>query len=223
MIELLLPYGFNTLEYSWVKATIGICTLADYSVVKKCQQCEPCVSLKGMLFPATKENIKLKQEVAYLTACLEKTKLSEKMIEDDLSRIEESATKSTNKLSVGFERCEDKGEKSAPKFIPSSNYHKEGKSVKPIKTHYSSDPKPSFNPKREAFVCMFVAMLVTWMSSASGGRELRRGILSMLETHRDEFIDFLPRSYSHVSPHSYSSALSCFSHGPNHRSYGFGS
>jgi hypothetical protein len=38
MIELLLPCGFDTLEYSWVKATIGICTLADYSVAKKCKQ-----------------------------------------------------------------------------------------------------------------------------------------------------------------------------------------
>jgi hypothetical protein len=38
MIELLLPFGFNTLEYSWVKATIGICTLADYSMAKKHQQ-----------------------------------------------------------------------------------------------------------------------------------------------------------------------------------------
>jgi hypothetical protein len=37
MIELLLPYGFDTLEYSWVKATIGICTHADYSVAKKHQ------------------------------------------------------------------------------------------------------------------------------------------------------------------------------------------
>jgi hypothetical protein len=37
MIELLLPYGFDTLEYSWVKATIRICTLADYSVAKKYQ------------------------------------------------------------------------------------------------------------------------------------------------------------------------------------------
>jgi hypothetical protein len=35
MIELLIPYGFDTLEYSWVKATIGICTLVDYSVAKK--------------------------------------------------------------------------------------------------------------------------------------------------------------------------------------------
>jgi hypothetical protein len=38
MIELLLPCGFDTLEYSWVKATIDICTLADYSVAKKHQQ-----------------------------------------------------------------------------------------------------------------------------------------------------------------------------------------
>jgi hypothetical protein len=40
MIELLLPCGcgFDTLEYSWVKATVGICMLIDYSVAKKCQQ-----------------------------------------------------------------------------------------------------------------------------------------------------------------------------------------
>jgi hypothetical protein len=38
MIELLLSYGFDTLEYSWVKATIGICMLVDYSVAKKRQQ-----------------------------------------------------------------------------------------------------------------------------------------------------------------------------------------
>jgi hypothetical protein len=35
MIELLLPCGFDSLEYSWVMATIGICTLADYSIAKK--------------------------------------------------------------------------------------------------------------------------------------------------------------------------------------------
>jgi hypothetical protein len=62
-------------------------------------------SLKGKIFHATKENTELKQKVAYLTARLEKTKLSEKMIEDDLSHVEESATKSTYKLGVGFERC----------------------------------------------------------------------------------------------------------------------
>jgi hypothetical protein len=134
--------------------------------------CEACVSLKGKLVHTTKENTELQQEVAYLTACLEKTILSEKMIEEDLSRVEKSATKSTYSLGVGFERCEDKGERSAPKFISSSTYHKEEAKIKPTKAHYSSNPKPSFNPKREArketpsrerklsFAC-FVAMLVT--------------------------------------------------------------
>jgi hypothetical protein len=36
MIELLLSCGFDTLEYSWVKASIGIYTLVDYSVAMKC-------------------------------------------------------------------------------------------------------------------------------------------------------------------------------------------
>jgi hypothetical protein len=104
--------------------------------------------------------------VAYLTAHLEKTVLSEKMIEKDLSRVDESATKSTYRLGVGFERCEKKGEKSAPKFIPSASYHKEDESLKPTKAHYPSNPKPTFNlkretrketpkPREEAFICMF--------------------------------------------------------------------
>jgi hypothetical protein len=69
-------------------------------------------------------------------------------------------------LGVGFEKCDDKCEKSAPKFAPSSNYHKEDEALKTTKTHYPSNPKPSFNPKREvrkefpkpreeAFVYMF--------------------------------------------------------------------
>jgi hypothetical protein len=111
--------------------------------------CEACVSLKGKLLHATKENTQLQQEVAYLSGRLEKTILSEKMIEEDLSQVEESATKSTYKLGVGFERCEDKGAKSAPKFIPSSTYHKEEATIKSTKAHYPSNPTPSFNPKRE--------------------------------------------------------------------------
>jgi hypothetical protein len=110
--------------------------------------CKACVSLKGKLIHATNENTQLQQEVAYLTARLEKTVLSQKMIEEDLSRVEESATKSTYRLGVRFERCEDNGEKSAPKFIPSSTYHKEEATIKPTKAHYPSNPKPSFNPKR---------------------------------------------------------------------------
>jgi hypothetical protein len=88
------------------------------------------------------------------------------MVEDDLSRVEQSATKSTYKLGIGFEMCEYKGEKSVPKFILSSAYHQEEKIIKSTKAHYPSNPKPSFNPKREvrketpkprkkAFVCMF--------------------------------------------------------------------
>jgi hypothetical protein len=101
-----------------------------------------------------------------LTACLEKTILSEKMIEEDLSQVEESATKSTYRLVVGFERCEKKREKSAPKFVPSSSYHKEEEALEPTKAHYPSNPKSSFNPKRDVkrefpkprediFVCIF--------------------------------------------------------------------
>jgi hypothetical protein len=156
--------------------------------------CEACVSLKDKLFCATKENIKLKQEGTYLTARLKKTILSEKMIEDDLSRVEKSATKSIYKLSASFEMCEDKDEKSAPKFITSFTYHKEEATIELIKAHYPSNPKPSFNPKREArknpqteregfCLHVFVTVLVTWMSFASGVRELRGGVLSMLETH----------------------------------------
>jgi hypothetical protein len=111
--------------------------------------CEMCGSLKGKLFHVTKENTELQQEVAYLTSHLERTVVGEKMIEDDLKYVKESATKSTYKLGVGFERCEDKGEKSALMFVPSSNYHKEEETLKSTKTHYPSNSKPSFNPKRE--------------------------------------------------------------------------
>jgi hypothetical protein len=99
-----------------------------------------------------------------------------------LSWGEESATKSTYKLGVGSERCEDKGEESATKStyklgvgsekcvalsrVSFSNYHREDEAFKPTKSHYPSNPKPSFSPKRdlrkvthkpreEDFVCMF--------------------------------------------------------------------
>jgi hypothetical protein len=151
---------------------------------------ELCGSLKGKLFHAIKGNTKLKQKVTYLTSRLERIVLSEKIIEENLSRVEESTTKFTYKFSVGFERCQDKDGKSAPKFIPNSNYYQGEKTIKFIKIHYSSNPKSSFNPKREVrketpkpreedFVCVFCgrAVLVTWMSFTSIVRELRRGAL----------------------------------------------
>jgi cation transport ATPase len=146
-----------------------------YSVLSP--PCELCDSFKGKLFHAIKENTELQQEVPYLTARLQKTALSKKMTEENLSRVEESATKSTYKLGVGFERCEDKGEKSAPKFIPSSTYHQEEKTIKSTKSHDTS------NPKQKLLCACFVAVSITCMSFASGVRELRRGVLIMLETH----------------------------------------
>jgi hypothetical protein len=153
-----------------------------------------------------------------LTARLKKTILSEKMIEDDLSRVEESATKSTYKLGVGFERCEDKGEKIAPEFILRSTYHKEEATIKATKTYYPSIPKPSFNPKREVkretpkprekvFVCMF--------SGRAGHLDEFRFRQKRIEkrhfeyarnSYRDEFFEFLPHSYSRASPHTSSRA-----------------
>jgi hypothetical protein len=188
--------------------------------------CEVCVTLKGKLLHATKENFELKQEVTYLSSHLKRTMVSGKMIEDDLSRVEESATKSTYKLGIGFERCEDKGEKSAPKFVPSSNYHKEEEALKLIKTYYPSNPKPSFNPNRgvknnasnpseEVYICMFYGYaghldeFCFWRK-----RMEKRHMDYARNSYHDEFIDFLPHFSSHAPSH--------FSHGPNHRSYGFG-
>jgi hypothetical protein len=38
MVQLLLLCAFDTLEYSWVKVTIGIYTLGDYSMPKEHQK-----------------------------------------------------------------------------------------------------------------------------------------------------------------------------------------
>jgi hypothetical protein len=211
--------------------------------------CEACVSLKGKLLHATKENTELQQEVTYLTAHLKKTALSEKMIEEDLSRVEESATKSTYRLVVGFERCEKKDDKSTSKFVPSSSYHKEEEALRPTKAHYPSNPKPSFNTKREAkkktskpreeaFIYMFCGRAGHLDEFYFRRKRIeRRCVEYARDSYRDEFIGFPPHSYSHVPPHFYSrasphtfsrtlprtfsSASPQFAHGPNHRSYGF--
>jgi hypothetical protein len=130
-------------------------------------------------------------------------------------------------LGVGFERCEDKGEKSAPKFVPSSNYYKEEEALKPTKIHNPSNPKPSFNPKRgvkkntpnpsdEVCICMFCGRAghVDKFCFRHKRMEKRR-VDYARNSYHDEFIDFLP--------HFSSCAASHFSHGSNHRSCGFGS
>jgi hypothetical protein len=162
-----------------------------------------------------------------LTSHLERTLVSEKMIEDDSNRVEESVTKSTYKLGVGFERYEDRGEKSAPKFVHSSNYHKDEETLKWTKTHYPSNPKPSFKPKREvrkenpkpreeSFICMFCGSTGHMDEFYFHRRRIENRRLDYSRnSYRDEFIDFLPHTSSRASPH--------FFHGPNHCSYGFGS
>jgi hypothetical protein len=220
--------------------------------------CEACVSFKGKLLHATKENTELQQEVAYLTARPEKTDLSEKMIEEDLSQVEESVTMSTYRLGVGFERCEDKSEKSAHKFIPSSTYHKEEATIKSTKVHYPSNPKSSFNPKREVrketpklrdevFIYIFCGRVGHLDEFCFRRKRIeRRRVEYARDSHRDEFFDVPPHSYSRIPPRSYSRTLSStfsrasprtfscalphtsssaspqFAHGPNHHSYGFG-
>jgi hypothetical protein len=149
------------------------------------------------------------------------------MIEDDLSQVEVSATKATYKLSVGFERCEDKSEKSAPKFVPSSNYHKEEESLKPTKTHYPSNSKPSFNPMRgvkkntpnpseKVYNCMFCGRAGHLDELCFCRKRMDKRCFDYARnSYHDESIDFLPCTSSHGSPH--------FFYRPNHRSYGFGS
>jgi hypothetical protein len=129
-----------------------------------------------------------------LTAHLGKTVLSEKIIEYDLSRVDECATKSTYRLGVDFERCEDKGEKSALKFIPSSTYHKEEAIIKSIKAHFPSNPKSFFNPKREvrketpkprveASICMFCGRAGHLDEFCFQRKRIEKRHLIMLETH----------------------------------------
>jgi hypothetical protein len=161
--------------------------------------------------------------------------VSEKIIKDNLSQGEESVTKSTYKLGVGFERYEDKSEKRAPKFVPTSNYHKEEKTTKSTKTHYPFSLKPSFNPKREveketpkpreeAFACMFCCRAGNLDEFYFRRKRIEKMRFDYARnSYNDEFSDFLPRSYSRASPRTSSRALSSFSHRPNHHSYSFGS
>jgi hypothetical protein len=141
------------------------------------------------------------------------------MVKDDLSRVEESAIKSTYKLGVGFERCEDTGEKSAPKFIPSSTYHQEEKIIKSTKAHYPSNPNPSFNPKREvrketpipreeAFVCMFCGIVGHLDEFCFWCKRIERMRFDYARnSYRDEFSDF---SASLFLLHFATHLFSCF-------------
>jgi hypothetical protein len=109
--------------------------------------CELCVSLKGKLVHATNENTMLVQDIAYPTSWLERTKLSEKIIEEDLSRVDECVTHSIHKLGLSYEKCEPKGEIST-KFVPNSTYKDEEETLKAKPISYPPNSKSSFNPKK---------------------------------------------------------------------------
>jgi hypothetical protein len=185
--------------------------------------CEGCVSFKCKLVHATNENTMLVQDVAYLTSRLERTKLSEKIIEEDLSRIDEYVTRSIHKLGLGYERCEDKGEIST-KFVPSSTYNDEEESLKAKQIPYPPNPKPSFNPKRgvkrespklreEAFICMFCGRAGHFDEFCFQRKRIeRRHVEYARDSYRDELFDLPPRSYSRVLPRScfISHFVTCF-------------
>jgi hypothetical protein len=117
------------------------------------------------------------QDVTYLTSQLERTKLSEKMIKEDLSRVDECVTHSIHKLGLDYERCENKGEIST-KFVPSSTYNDEEETLKVKQIPNPPNPKSSFNLKRGV-----KRESPKPRDEASDVRELRGGMLSMLETH----------------------------------------
>jgi hypothetical protein len=114
-----------------------------------------------------------------LNPYLEKTKLSEKMIEDDLK----------------------------PSFNPKRGVRKE-----------------TPNPIEEDFVCIFYGHAGHLDEFCFCRKRIKkRHFQYARDSYHDELLDFLPHSFSHASPRTSSHVLPHFSHGPNHRPYGFGS
>jgi hypothetical protein len=164
--------------------------------------------------------------------------LSEKIIEEDLSRVDECVTHSIHKLGLGYERYEGNGEIST-KFVLSSTYNDEEETLKAKQIPYPPNPKPSFNPKRgvkrespkpRVFICMFCGRAGHLDGFCFRRKRIkRRRVEYGRNSYHDEFIDFLSHSYFHVPSCFYSRApprtSSCtfpqFPHGPNHRSYDF--
>jgi hypothetical protein len=78
--------------------------------------------------------------------------------------------------------------------------------------------------REKAFVCMFCGRaghldeFCFWCK-----RIEKRHFEYARNSYRDEFFEFLPCSYSRALPHTSFCSLPQFSHGSNHRSYGFGS
>jgi hypothetical protein len=76
----------------------------------------------------------------------------------------------------------------APATIKKRKHSNQQKHIThPIQSHPSTQRekqgKKLLSRERKLLCACFIAVLVTWMSFASGKRELRGGVLSMLETH----------------------------------------
>jgi hypothetical protein len=116
----------------------------------------------------------------------------------------------------------------APATIKKRKHSNQPKPIThPIQSHPSTQRekqgKNTLSQERKLLFACFVAVLVTWMSFASDGRELRGGMLSMLETHIVmSHFHASPRTFSRALPRTSSGAWPQFAHGPNHHSYGFG-
>jgi hypothetical protein len=167
------------------------------------------------------------------------------MIEEDLSRVDESANKSTYRLGVEFERCEKNIRRVLLSlFLALATIKKRNHSNQPksITNPIQSNPKPSFDLKRgvkresprlreETFVCIFYGRAGHLNDFCFRRKRIeRRRVEYARNSYRDEFIDFPPRSYSHVPPYFYSRvsprtssrAFTPFSYVPNRRSNDFG-
>jgi hypothetical protein len=176
-------------------------------------------------------------DVAYLTSWFERTKLSEKIIEEDLSRVDKYVTRSIHKLGLGYERYEDKGEVPT-KFVLSSTYKDEKETLKAKQISYPPNLKPSLNPKRAqkqttnpctpnldgVYICMFCGYAGHFDEFYFWCKRIEKRHFDYAKnSYHDELIDFLSRSYSCALSRTYSRTLPQFSHGSNHHSFGFGS
>jgi hypothetical protein len=84
--------------------------------------------------------------------------------------------------------------------------------------------KESPKSREKAFVCMFCGRADHLNEFCFRCKRIEKIHFDYARnSYRDEFSDFLLRSYSRASSRTSSRALFHFSHGPNHSSYDFGS
>jgi hypothetical protein len=76
--------------------------------------------------------------------------------------------------------------------------------------------------REKAFMCMFYGRAGHLDEFCCYRKRIEKSLFDYARnSYLDEFIDFLPCSYSRVLPRTSSHDLSHFFHGSNHRSYGF--